>query len=302
MEAFTQRKNFNEALPWSFIDTGIEPSFLWEEYQKGLREETGPSCKEDCHRCGVCDGASIRVRESHPGRILRTEKGAEGRIRRKPIKRKVRLSFMKQGGIRFISHLELAHLFHRACKRADLPLSYSEGFHPMPRIIFATAIPVGMESRMEIVDMELEGRITSREVKEKLNQTLPQGIEILEAEEVPLSSSCSFALPPSVYWVPLHRLISKEEAIPRIQKALEEEEFILHQERKGKRRSVDVRPLIEKMEVKEGREDSGDACPLGIELVLRNGMGRTAKPTEIIGAVLGLKEEFLAQCRIIKLE
>jgi radical SAM-linked protein len=172
----------------------------------------------------------------------------------------------------------------------------------MPRIVFATAIPVGMESRMEIVDMELEGRITSREVKEKLNQTLPQGIEILEAEEVPLSSPCSSALTPSVYWIPLNRVISKEEAIPRIHKALEEEEFIIHQERKGKGRRVDVRPLIEKMEVREGREDSGETPPWGIELVLQNGRGRTAKPTEIIGAILGLKEEILAQCKIIKLE
>jgi hypothetical protein len=56
------------------------------------------------------------------------------------------------------------------------------------------------------------------------------------------------------------------------------------------------------MEVKEGGEDSGETPPWGIELVLRNGMGRTAKPTEIIGAILGLKEEILAQCKIIKLE
>jgi radical SAM-linked protein len=302
MEAFTQRKDFKEALPWSFIDTGIEPPFLWEEYQRSLREETSPSCKEDCYRCGVCDRESIRVRESHPERILRTERGGEGRIRRKPIKKKVRLSFKKEGEIRFISHLELAHLFHRASKRADLPLSYSEGFHPMPRIVFATAIPVGMESRMEIVDMELEGRINSREVKEKLNQTLPEGIEILEAEEVPLTSPPSSMLTPSVYWVPLDCLVSKEETIRRIQKALEEQEFILHQERKGKERRVDVRPLIEKMEVKEGRKDLEETPPWGIELVLRNGRGRTAKPTEIIGAILGLKEETLAQCKIVKLE
>jgi hypothetical protein len=79
-------------------------------------------------------------------------------------------------------------------------------------------------------------------------------------------------------------------------------ELILHQERKGKGRKVNVRPLIEKMEVKEGGEDSGETLPWGIELVLRNGMGRTAKPTEIIKAILGLKEEILTQCEIIKLE
>ena len=150
--------------------------------------------------------------------------------------------------------------------------------------------------------MELEGRITPREVREKLNQTLPQGIEILEAEEVSLGSPCSSALALSVYWVPLDRLISKEEAIPRIQKALEEGELILHQERKGKGRRVDVRPLIERMEIKERGEDSSGPPPWGIELVLRHGMGRTAKPTEIVGAILGFKEEVLAQCKVVKLE
>jgi radical SAM-linked protein len=302
MNASTQKKDFNEVLPWSFIDTGIEPPFLWEEYQKGLKEETSPSCEEDCDRCGVCDGERLRVRESFPEERTLLERRRQKGVRTRGSKMKVRMRFTKEGEVRFISHLELAHLFHRASNRADLPLSYSEGFHPMPRIIFATAIPVGMESRMEIVDMELEGRMTPREIREKLNQTLPQGIEILEAEEVPLNSPSSSALTPSVYWIPLDRLILKEEAIPRIQKALENEEFILHQERKGKRRRVNVRPLIQRMEVKNGREDSGETSSWGIELVLRHGMGRTAKPTEIIGAVLGLKEEILAQCKIVKLE
>jgi len=302
MNAGTRRKDFNEVLPWSFIDTGIEPGFLWGEYQKGLREETSPSCHQDCSRCGVCDGASIRVRESHSKRIPWTVREGEGRVRSRPLKQKVRLCFTKEGDIRFISHLELAHLFHRASKRADLPLSYSEGFHPNPRIIFATAIPVGMESRMEIVDMELEGRIPPQEVRERLNQALPQGVEILEAVEVPLNAPAPSLLSPSVYWMPLDRLISKEEARMQIRKALENEEFILHQERKGKGRTVDVRPLIQRMELKEGRDDSREASSWGIELVLRNVMGRTAKPTEIIGAILSLKGEILAQCKIVKLE
>ncbi|MGQ9645742.1 MAG: TIGR03960 family B12-binding radical SAM protein [Thermodesulfobacteriota bacterium] len=302
MDAGTRRKAFNEVFPWSFIDMGIEPAFLWEEYQRGLREETSPPCREDCSRCGVCNGASIRVRESHSQRLPRTEKEGDRRIRRRPMRQKVRLRFSKRGEIRFISHLELAHLFHRASKRAALPLAYSEGFHPMPRIIFATAIPVGMESQMEVVDMELESRLSPNEVRERLNQVLPQGVQILEAEEIPLSTSAPMPFTPSVYWMPLDRLIPREEARIRIQKALENEELILHQERKGKRRSVDVRPLIQTMEVKEGRDDSEEAFSWGIELVLRNGMGRTAKPTEIIGAILGLKEEILAQCKIVKLE
>jgi len=172
----------------------------------------------------------------------------------------------------------------------------------MPRIIFATAIPVGVESLMEIVDVELEGRITPLEVMERLNPMLPQGIEIIGAEEVPLSSPLFSPLHRSVYWIPLDHLISKEEAITRLNQALEKRELTLHQERKGKKRSLDIRPLINKMEIKEIKGGSEEGFNWGVELVLKEGMGRTAKPSEILGAILGLEGETLAQCKVIKLE
>jgi radical SAM-linked protein len=169
----------------------------------------------------------------------------------------------------------------------------------MPRIIFATALPVGVESLMEVVDLELDGRIPPVEVMERLRQTLPPGIEITHAQEAPLSSSASSFLQRSVYWIPLDHLLSKEEAISRIHQALEKREFFIHQERKGKKRSVDALTLIEKMEVKEKSDETGD---WGVELVLRMGMGRTAKPSEILGALLGLEGETLAKCRVVKME
>jgi radical SAM family uncharacterized protein/radical SAM-linked protein len=302
MELGTRKKSFKETLPWSFIETGIDPTFLWKEYQKGLKEEISPPCEEDCYRCGVCDGETLRVREGAPSDLRPLERKKEGWVRKKMFKKKVRLRFTKKGEVRFISHLELAHLFYRASKRADLPLSHSEGFHPMPRIIFATALPVGMETLMEIVDMELEGGITPLEVKERLNQTLPFGIEIMEAKEVPLSSPTTSQLHRSVYWIPLDHLISKEEATSRLQKAFEKKGLLLHQERKGKQRRVDIWPLIERMEAKEGESEAGESPHWGVELVLRMGMGRSAKPTEILGAILGLEKESLAQVKVIKLE
>jgi radical SAM family uncharacterized protein/radical SAM-linked protein len=302
MDLLTKRKRFEEAFPWSFIDTGMESTFLWEELQRGLMEEISPPCERgDCQWCGICNGKNIRVRESSPNEIVPLKRQEKGRVQKEGLKKKVRLRFTKKGEIRFISHLELAHLFYRASKRASLSLCYSEGFHPMPRIIFATALPVGVESLFEIVDLELEGSMTPREIMKRLNQTLPHGIEITEAEEVPLFFSSS--LPhSSVYWIPLDHLLAKEEATSNIQKALDREEFLLHQERKGKRRSVDIRPLIEKMEVKEKMEKLGEGSPWGVELTLRGGRGRTAKPSEIVAAILGLEGEHLAQCKITKME
>ena len=319
MDPSSRKRGPKETFPWSFIETGIDPAFLWEEFQKGLKEEITPPCSSgDCHRCGICNGNTITVREGEAacfpsGRqgmassqvsreIGRFERLGKGGIRKQGNKKKVRLRFTKKGDLRFISHLELAHLFYRVSKRAGLSLCHSEGFHPMPRIIFATAMPVGVESLMEIVDMELEGRITPLEVMERLNPMLPQGIEILGAEEAPLSSSPSTLLHRSVYWIPLDHLISKEEAITRLNQALEKREITLHQERKGKKRSLDIRPLINKMEIKETKERSEEGFNWGVELVLQEGLGRTAKPSEILGAILGLGEEALAQCKVVKME
>ncbi len=300
MDFHTKKREFKDILPWSFVDTGMAAQYLWEEYQKGLNEKISPPCgKGSCHRCGVCKGNALIIRESDPVERNVLERMKKKGIRKKGMKKKIRLKFMKVGEMRFLSHLELVHLFYRASLRAELPLSYSEGFHPMPRIIFATALPVGMESLAEFVDMECEGNITPSEVMGRLNQTLPSGIEIIEAKEVPVFFHLSSLPHPSVYWIPLDHLLPKEEAILQVKKVLDEKEFFIHQERDGKKRSVDIRPLIEKMEIKE---KSGVEPQWGVELVIRKATGRTAKPIEIVGAILGLEEESLAQCKVIKRE
>jgi len=300
MDSHTQKREFKDILPWSFVETGVDAQYLWEEYQKGLNEKISPPCvKGDCHQCGVCNGKALILREGDPVERKALERIKKKDIRKKGMKKKIRLKFRKVEEMRFLSHLELVHLFYRASLRAELPLSYSEGFHPMPRIIFATALPVGMESLAEFVDMECEGNITPSEVMGRLNQILPSGIEIIEAEEVPVFFHLSSLPHPSVYWIPLDPLFPKEEALRQVKKVLDEKEFFIQQDRDGKKRSVDIRPLIEKMEIKETSEEK---TQWGVELVIRKVTGKTAKPIEIVGAIFGLEEGSLAQCKVIKLE
>jgi radical SAM family uncharacterized protein/radical SAM-linked protein len=294
MDLHTKRRDRNDLLPWSFIETGASPDFLWKEYEKALRGESSPPCAKECHRCGICD-EKIQVKE-FPTKETRSRLQRDSAALKKETKRKIRMRFAKEGDVRFLSHLELAHLFHRASRRAGLPLSYSEGFHPMPRIVFARALPVGVESQGEIVDMELEGKITAVEVMEMLNQTLPPGLKILEAEEASLFMPSPSFHHRSVYWISLDHLLSKEETLAKIRGFLEKEEFFLTQERKGKRRSVDVRSLIEEIDVREQNSH------WGVELIVRGGMARSAKASEIIGAITGLEGDALSQCRIIKVE
>jgi radical SAM-linked protein len=223
-------------------------------------------------------------------------------IRKKGLRMKFRLTFVKKGELRFVSHLELAHLFYRSANRAGLSLHYSEGFHPMPRIVFEKALPVGVESLREIVDIELEGRITSTELMERLNQTLPEGIEIIEAREVLFPFPSSSLPHRSVYRISLDHLLAKEEALSRLKKSMEKEELFIFQERKEKKRRIDLLPLIERVEVKEETEEAGEKVGPVLELVLRSPSGKTAKPNEVVEALLGIQGEALAQCKIVKLE
>jgi len=303
MTFYTRKKNFEETLPWSFIETGVGSDFLWKEYQRSLKEEITPSCSAgDCHRCSLCDGKEITVREGRPLPKDAPQKKERSEIRKKGLRMKFRLTFVKKGEVRFISHLELAHLFYRSAKRAGLSLHHSEGFHPMPKIIFEKALPVGVESLREIVDIELEGRIASDELIDRLNRSLPDGIEIIEAREVLLPFASSSPPDRSVYRIYLDRLLSKEEAQSRLKKALEKGELFILQERKEKKRRIDLLPLIERAEVREETGESGDIAGLELELVLRSLSGKTAKPLEALEALLGLKGEALAQCRVIKVE
>jgi hypothetical protein len=121
----------------------------------------------------------------------------------------------------------------------------------------------------------------------------------MKAEEVPRFFHLSSLPHPSIYWIPLDDLLPREEAMLKIKETLDRKEFFIHQERDGKKRSVDIRELIEKMEIKER---SGEEPRWGVELILRKTTGRTAKPTEIVGAVLGLEGEPLTQLKVVKME
>ncbi|NQT06520.1 MAG: DUF2344 domain-containing protein [Candidatus Omnitrophica bacterium] len=94
---------------------------------------------------------------------------------------KVRIVFAKKGIMRFISHLDLMRLFQRAARRACIDVSLSKGFNPRPRISIQPAIKLGMESSSLEAVFRLDKCIRPAELKLKLQRTLPEGINILEA-------------------------------------------------------------------------------------------------------------------------
>lgn len=92
-----------------------------------------------------------------------------------------RALFEKTGNAIFISHLDLMRLFQRAFKRAELPLTHTKGFNPRPSVSIALPLSLGVESLCEMLDFDLENcSVTNVEIKNKLNQTLIDGIRVLD--------------------------------------------------------------------------------------------------------------------------
>jgi radical SAM-linked protein len=89
---------------------------------------------------------------------------------------RMRVTYATDESVKYIGHLDLARAWERAIRRARLPLSYSQGFNPQPRIQFAAALPVGFTGSCELVDVYLNEDIDSQAFLARLGQALPQGI------------------------------------------------------------------------------------------------------------------------------
>ena len=159
----------DEVLPWAHVTAGLHADFLWHDWQAALAESGVEDCRwTPCYDCGVCTGYGIEhvVASATPpaggsqgtgqdrsvgGRRIG---GADPRAGR--VMTHLRVRFTKLGKVRFTSHRDVARMFERAFRRADLPLAYTEGFSPRPRISFGLALSTGYESLAEYLDADLQ--------------------------------------------------------------------------------------------------------------------------------------------------
>jgi radical SAM family uncharacterized protein/radical SAM-linked protein len=103
-----------------------------------------------------------------------------------PALQRIRCTYSKTGAARFISHLELIDVFTRALRRATLPVAYSAGHHPQPRLRFSPGLPVGAESDCEVVDVDFTHTLPVEDFRQRFAGQLPEGLTILDVREVSL--------------------------------------------------------------------------------------------------------------------
>ena len=179
-------------LPWDHLNTGIDKQWLKDDLQRALAAATVPDCAFDgCSHCGVCGtdfGHNIVVEPPKIPEFVGEFKPNQHREQR------IRVWFGKQGNMALVSHLDLVRLFDRAIRRASLPISFTGGYHPGPRISIANALSLGTTSSGEIVDFELTEYIAIEDFRTRLVAQLPPDIPLYHLEEVDLKSPAATRL------------------------------------------------------------------------------------------------------------
>ena len=184
---------------------------------------------------------------------------------------RIRIHFSKDGAMRFTGNLDLMRAWERLLRRAEVPVAYSKGYSPHPRLNLAAALPLGFTSDCEVIDIWLEETVPPDEIMARLLPAAPSGLTVHAVRPVELEEKSPQALLVSIeYQVML-------EPRPELAERLEElmAAPTLPRERRGK--SYDLRPLVERIWLDEK----------GIRMRLAARPGKTGRPDEVLLA-LGL--------------
>jgi radical SAM-linked protein len=192
-----------------------------------------------------------------------------------------------------LSHLDLVRLFERALRRAELPVSFTGGFHPLPRLQLALALPLGVQGEGEWMDLEFIEQVEALQVLTRWQQTLPPGLELMEAYEVPVSGQSLSQQLEAARWSFELKPQAGDPSIPLarwkqvVDDLLSRDTLVWHDtDKKGRPRQRDCRPALERLEivapVDGGLVDGGlvDGVTLAFFAHIDN-QGRSLKPAQL---------------------
>lgn len=192
-----QESPANTIFPWDFIHAGVTKAYLRKEYEKGLDPQAAPvpNCKwGDCQYCGIPGNGKDTVLATDPVRykaISRTPQEIKSLVaNRRPNQQKsytYKIVFRKTGISRFLPHQNTLGFFERSLGRLGIPLKFSEGFSPKPRISNTGALPLGLESLCEVISVELLQKLDLNEphyhtLLAEISTSFPKGMEVVAVE------------------------------------------------------------------------------------------------------------------------
>jgi len=296
-ERYAERERAQEEpLPWDHIPSGVDREFLLGEYRKSLIAETTPDCREaGCVTCGACTREQKNTLPPMREQALPSGEAGVGvkawTSEADTVVRRLRFVFSKVGDLRFLGHLETIKAIERACRRAGIPLAFSGGFSPKPRITFALSLPTGAEGLHEFMDLELAETISVKEVVDRVNGNLPRGLSLIRGWKVPPESG---ALNGRVCHMTYRALLPDSwDGLKQLTECFMERESIpVIRVRKGKERTLDLKDYLLSLTAHDERT-------IVYTLELKGEKG-SARPAEVVQALLDLDDDSLTDVRFVR--
>jgi radical SAM family uncharacterized protein/radical SAM-linked protein len=291
VDFFTARsRDVAEPLPWDFIDNRVSGTFLKHEWANALEHQLIEDCRHgSCHQCGTCDFEKIEPRTystcdkiSLPTCKPPPETNTEYQ--------NLIVFYSKQDQAKYFGHLEMVNIFLRALKRAGIPVKFSQGFHPKPKISFDDPLPIGIESEQESFILSVPSSVSPTTVPRMLNTHLPTGLVI---------TSSQFATPGlkpqatrvNVYQVTLREGNFNEENLRSFENS--PEVTISRSNRRGKLKKINLKDMVVRIELLSSKQ---------MQVALSAETGKTLRPAHILGPIFDIHDNQIKQARVVKLK
>lgn len=199
----------DEKLPWDNVNLGVSKNFFIKEFNKHEQQTLTSKCSKDCdHKCGICNNkvsCNVYKTANNDEKIIQVNDNLNNMqkifpdvnfnssiLRRKegniPTVYRVVFKFTKLNGGQFFSHLSTVELFNRAIQTSSLPVIYSSGFNPLPRLEFASTLSLGIESKDEYGSLVFYDNIEKEHFIKIMNEKLISFIQIEDAFVFPVTN------------------------------------------------------------------------------------------------------------------
>jgi radical SAM family uncharacterized protein/radical SAM-linked protein len=292
-EQYLKARDHDCIFPFEHLDSGVSREFMVAEREAAAKGETTDDCRLiGCNTdCGVCDQELIapRVARASAKKSESLLENLDHLPAQPDIFFRYLVHYTRTGDLRFIGLLENNRMFLRMVRRAGLPMRYSQGYHPLPRISFSPAPPVGVESEAEYVELEILERLSVEKIRAALQAAMPEGMKIVELKELSLKApSISQVISLIDYLAVAPDPLKPRFAKDKVDEFLARDSLVIEQKRDKKTRSLDLRQKVKSMELTPENH-------VRFSFIISQGPG--AKPQELVAAVFGLNEDELTQIR-----
>ncbi len=241
-----KRMSYDEPLPWDHIDIGVTKSWLKSQDLLAEQTKTTEDCRFGaCIRCGISEmlgeDCAIWSEETY----TQSESGSQPDSV-PPDRAWYRITFAKDSSLRWLGHMDLVRVFERGVRRARVPIAYSEGFNPRPRLSFYSQLSVGMTGEAEPMTMELTKKVDTNQLMCALNSAMPAGLRITSVYEV--DNRRSPELRGGEYLIGIDGACNGS-LTAAVEELLLKDSIVVERKKERESKDIEIRPGIEKVEV-----------------------------------------------------